>query len=140
MPNKCTFSFRRLLNFKITAYLLALSIWFSTLQSAAGDTMLEIEPPPFHVIRSDRKHMFTLLVRNVSKEIVEVTNISTSCACVAFVKNMWRGQSVHIAQNKNNPFMVGSTSRPVPGIVAFSTSGPHVIKCADPLAPAGIFF
>ena len=93
MPNKCTFSFRRLLNFKITAYLLALSIWFSTLQSAAGDTMLEIEPPPLHVIRSDRKHMFTLLVRNVSKEIVEVTNISTSCACVAFVKTMWRGQS-----------------------------------------------
>jgi len=30
--------------------------------------------------------------------------------------------SVHIAQYKN-PFMVGSTSGPVPGIVAFSTSG-----------------
>jgi len=51
----------------------------------------------------------------------------------------WRGQSVHIAQYKNDPLMVGSTSRPVPGIVAFSRSGQsaHVIKCADPFAPSG---
>jgi len=49
---------------------------------------------------------------------------------------------VHIAQYKNDPFMVGSTSGPVPRVVAFSTSGEsaHVIKCADPLAPSGKTF